>query len=212
MLARLHDLTVRSKLTLLVGVFVVGFAAFGLSSQSTLNLVRVGGPYYRTIVQGKDVIADVVPPPEYLLEAYLVVLQMADETDPRQLQSLAERSQQVREEYEARHEFWMKDLPEGRVKELMTLRSYKPAMAFFDIRDRDFIPAILRDQRDRARETARGILRLKHEEHLSAILQVVQMAKEGNKDEEQRSEQVVRERTSFLFILGCVIVGIVSLL
>jgi methyl-accepting chemotaxis protein len=212
MLARLHDLTVRSKLTLLVGVFVVGFAAFGLCSQGTLNLVRVGGPYYQTIVQGKDVIADVVPPPEYLLEAYLVVLQMADETDPRQLESLAERSKQLRDDYEARHEFWMKDLPEGRLKELLTLRSYKPAMAFFEIRDRDFIPAILRDQRDRARETARGILRQKYGEHLQAILQVVQMAKEGNRDEEQRSEQVVRDRTSLLLVLGFLIVGVVSAL
>src|SRR6266850_5782779 len=104
MLARMHNLTVRSKLTLLVGVFVAGFVAFGLCSQSTLYLVRVGGPYYRTIVQGKDVIADVVPPPEYLLEAYLVVLQMADETDPRQLDLLAQRSKQLRADYETRHE------------------------------------------------------------------------------------------------------------
>ena len=36
----------------------------------------------KEIVQGKDLIADVQPPPEYIIESYLLVLQMVDETDP----------------------------------------------------------------------------------------------------------------------------------
>jgi len=212
MVARFSNMTVRSKLSLLVGIFIFGFAAFGLCSQSTLNLVRVGGPYYRSIAQGKDVIADVVPPPEYLLEAYLVVLQMADESDPRQLDLLAQRSKQLRADYETRHEFWVRDLPDGRLKDMLTIHSYKPAIEFFEARDRDFIPAVLRDQRDRARELTRGVLRQKYDEHLSAILQVVDMAKQSNRAEEVFAEEVVRRRSSLLFILGCVIVGVVSLL
>jgi len=210
MLARIRNMTVRSKLSLLVAIFALGFAAFGLSSQTTLNLVRVGGPYYGAIAQGKDVIADVVPPSEYILESYLVVLQMADETDPRQIELLAGRSKELREEFEARHRFWMQDLPEGRLKELMTVAAYKPAADFFEIRDRDFIPAVMRDQRDRARELARGSLRERYDAHLAAILQVVEMAKQGNKAEEARAEEVVRSRTSLLLALGCLIVGVVS--
>ena len=206
MFDRIQNLTVRSKLALLVGIFVVGFAAFGWVSHETLNLVKVGGPYYRSIVQGKDVIADVAPPPEYLGEAYLVVLQMADETDPVELDALIQRSKALRADYEARHDFWMKDLPEGRLKEVMTLASYRPAMEFLNLRDREFIPSLLRDQRERARELVRGSLRQKYDAHRSAILEVVQLARQRNRDDEMRSDDVVTARASVMIALGLFIV------
>jgi methyl-accepting chemotaxis protein len=212
MLAQIRNLTVRSKLSLLIMIFVSGFAAFGWWSHDTLNLVKVGGPYYKSIAQGKDVIADVVPPPEYLLEAYLVVLQMADETDRTQIETLAERSKVLRSDYEARHEFWLKDLAEGRIRDLMLIRSYRPAMQFLDIRDREFIPAVLRGQSDRAKELARGILRQRYEEHLAATLEVVETAKQMNREVEQSAAQVVSARSSVLVMLGCLIVAVVSLL
>ena len=45
-------------------------AAIAISSKS-LNVVKIGGPLYDRIVQGKDLIADVLPPPAYIIEAYL---------------------------------------------------------------------------------------------------------------------------------------------
>ena len=77
----LRNLKVTSKLFVLVGVFVAGVALIGILSQVTLNAVKVTGPLYRSIVQGKDLVADVLPPPEYIIESYLVTLQMLDETD-----------------------------------------------------------------------------------------------------------------------------------
>ena len=87
----LKDLSVKIKLFALVGIFVVGLMARAAFSYRTMNLVKVNGPYYQRIVQGKDLIADILPPPEYIIEAYLVVLQMADETDSAKLQQLIEK-------------------------------------------------------------------------------------------------------------------------
>lgn len=208
----IQNMSVRSKLWLLVGIFVAGFLAFGLLSHETLELVKVGGPYYASIVQGKDVIADVVPPPEYLIEAYLLVQMMADETNPAELEALSQRGKTLRADYESRHEFWLKDLPDGKLKEVLTVRSYRPAMEFLDVRDREFIPAVTRGERERARELVRGPLRQKYEEHRSAILEVVQLSKERNRDDEVRSAGVVRRRSSILVALGAVIVAAVCVL
>jgi len=60
----MRGLGLRGKLYFVAMVVVVGFAAFGLLAFDTLRTVQVNGPYYRNIVQSKDVIADILPPPE----------------------------------------------------------------------------------------------------------------------------------------------------
>src|SRR6266571_1421068 len=101
----LKHLKVGTKLALLVAVFVIGFGAFGLFSYFTLNTVKVNGPLYGTIAQSKDLVADILPPPEYIIESYLLVLQMADETDATKLTVLAEKSNVLRKNFEERHAF-----------------------------------------------------------------------------------------------------------
>ena len=49
---------------------------------------KVNGPVYQRIVQGKDLSADVLPPPEYIIESYLVTLQMERMEDKAELAAL----------------------------------------------------------------------------------------------------------------------------
>ena len=62
MLNILKNTKIRYRLFLLVGLSIVGFIGFGIFSYSTLNTLKVNGPLYKRIVQGKDLIADVLPP------------------------------------------------------------------------------------------------------------------------------------------------------
>ena len=43
--------------------------------------LAINGPYYAQLVQMKDVVADVLPPPAYIIETYLTVLQIIDALD-----------------------------------------------------------------------------------------------------------------------------------
>jgi hypothetical protein len=61
------DLHVEKKPREVSLVFVAGFAALGGWLASTLDLVKVGGPLYDKAA-GKDLIADILPPPECILE------------------------------------------------------------------------------------------------------------------------------------------------
>ncbi len=74
----LRKLKLAQRFALLVGVFVVGFILTEFGSFRTLNELKVNGPVYEHIVQGKDLAGDAEPPPVYILESYLVVtLQLA---------------------------------------------------------------------------------------------------------------------------------------
>ena len=50
--------TLSRRFAVLIGVFALGFAAYGFWSLKTLNELKVNGPVYQRIVQGKDLIAE----------------------------------------------------------------------------------------------------------------------------------------------------------
>lgn len=56
-------------------ILITGFAVYGSWSFKVLSELKVNGPVYQRIIQGKDLIADILPPPEYIIESYLVSLQ-----------------------------------------------------------------------------------------------------------------------------------------
>jgi methyl-accepting chemotaxis protein len=208
----LKNLKVGKKLGALVGVFIAGFSVFGILSYQTLNTVKVNGPAYGEIVQGKDLIADILPPPEYIIEAYLLVLQMAEETDKAALENLVSRSKTLRVDYDTRHEYWAKQLADGEMKQTMIETAYRPATAFFDIRDGEFIPAVIKGDRQTARQLAFGPLRQQYEAHRLAVDKVVLMANAQNAEIEDRVSGLTRTRTmSMVFIfIGILVSWLIS--
>ncbi|HMQ27239.1 MAG TPA: hypothetical protein PKA98_14705, partial [Acidimicrobiales bacterium] len=55
-------------------VAVVGVAVL---SYQTMQAVKVEGPSYREIQEAEDLVQDVVAPPGFLVESFLVVRQLA---------------------------------------------------------------------------------------------------------------------------------------
>jgi methyl-accepting chemotaxis protein WspA len=205
---RFANLRLTTKLFSLVGVFVVGFLTYALLAWATLDRVKINGALYHDIIQGKDVIADVLPPPEYIIESHLIALQMLYEADKESLSTFIERGRKLRREYEERHAYWSTALPAGTLKQVFLVQSYSPAVQFFEIRDREFIPAILAGNTERARELARGPLRQYYDEHRKAVDEVVRMATASNEVLETKAEHLVSESTSWLLALALGIVAI----
>ena len=186
----------------------VGFLLFGVIAFLTVNELKITGPRYQKIAQGKDLIADVVPPPQFLVESFLAVHQMIDETDRRRIEDLIQESQQFRESFEARHGHWEKTLPPGPLRDAMLERSYQPAQDFFRIRDEQFIPAVRAGDHDRARAIAASDLRPLYDQHRKAVLEVVQLATTQNEHEERNATVVAHQRTRLLPVIGVVIAGV----
>jgi methyl-accepting chemotaxis protein len=207
----IRNLSVKAKLSLLVGCFVIGFISLSLFSFGTLDQVKVNGPYYRQIVAGKDLIADILPPPEYIIESYLVVSELNDETDQAKQEALVNKGKKLREEYEQRHEFWVRELEAGELKEIMVTTSYRPAVEFYEARDREFIPAILAGDKRKAQRIFETVLRPKYEVHRAAIDQVVVLANQRNAEVEQAAASVIQARTRWQTAFSVSIVLLVAL-
>lgn len=212
----LKNLTVGRKIGVLLATFVAGIVGYGLFSYSTLSTAKVHGPYYSRIVQGKDLIADILPPPEYIIEAYLLVLHTADmveepETTKADLEELIEKLQERKAEYDIRHDYWQQDLPEGAMKNKLLEDSYQPAVEFFDLVFTDFVSAVRARDAVKTNELARGPIRKAYRVHREAIDQVVAMATERNAADEAAVAALVASRTklSVSIAAGMIIFAVV---
>lgn len=76
------NLKIQWKIFLITGILTLGIAAYGWMVNQKLNEVKVNGPRYHHIVLGKDLVADILPPPKHIIEIKLVVHQMMLATDP----------------------------------------------------------------------------------------------------------------------------------
>ena len=87
----LRQVKLSRRLALLVAIFSLGMIVYGGWSLRVLHELKVNGPVYQRIVQGKDLVADVLPPPEYILESYLVAFQLMASEDRGAQDKLVER-------------------------------------------------------------------------------------------------------------------------
>ena len=203
MATKLQDFRIRTQLLIICGVMIAGFAVFGVMSFFTIDEMKVNGPIYQKIVCGKDLIADVLPPPEYILESYLTTLQAHDETNPENQKAYMGKLKNLRDEYISRHEFWEKNLPQGIMKEILIKKSYEPAMAFYEKVEKELFPALISDDTEKI-NIVKGELAKLYEAHRQAIDEVVKLANESNKTDEAYAVKTVWTGTALLFMIAAI--------
>ncbi|MFN0011160.1 MAG: ATP-binding protein [Phycisphaerales bacterium] len=161
------------KLTLLIGCIGLGCAVFGGLVWRMVDRIKVNGPLYAQIIVGKDVVADILPPPEYIIESYLTTMLLADASNIDQVDALAGRLQALEAEYEARQAYWSTHLEPGPMRELMLVRSRAPAARFFDLARSRLVPLMREGRRPEATALLRGEMAGAYALHRAAIDELV---------------------------------------
>ena len=192
----------KNKLWLLVGVFAAGFVVSGLFWSNTLSHVKVNGPIYKDIVQQKDLLADILPPPEYLVESHLVAHLMVD-ADKARLPAFIDKSRALAKEFEDRHQFWQKELPDGQAKSLLVDKAYRPGKEMLEIQERELIPAYQRGD-TRGVEAALAQMAVKYEQHRAAIDDLVKIASASATQQEKDAAETVGRETTLALVIAAV--------
>ncbi len=194
----LHTTKLSYRFGLLILCVLLGFASYGYWSFKTLNDLKINGLTYQHIIQGKDLVADILPPPEYLLESYFVVLQMA-RAESSALPALVAKSKQLKIDFEDRHHYWETHLADGAIKNLIVVAAYQPGLDFLNLRDQLFIPALERGDK-LAAEQALAQLDEKYRIHRQVIDNLVVNVTEKTTTDESETRQLIQNRT--LLMLG----------
>jgi methyl-accepting chemotaxis protein len=203
----LQGMKLSRKLYLLVACFVAGFLIFSLVFKNTLDTLKIQGPLYTQIVQDKDLLADILPPPEYILESYLVVLRAADDTGDKLRADIAQ-FKKLRADFDDRRSYWMKNLEDGPMKDVIATEAYQPAKDFFDIAEREYFPLLSANKRQQAAGLASGAMETKYEEHRRAIDKLVKLSTDSSDAREKNAAQVASNRMLLLVSIAVIILAI----
>ena len=97
-------LTIARLLVAFAVVVVIGLAiSIGLQS-FTLSQLKVKGPVYDGLIDGKDLVADILPPPLYLVEAYMLASEAVH--DPDRAGEASTKIAALASDYETRRQYW----------------------------------------------------------------------------------------------------------
>ncbi|HVI88841.1 MAG TPA: HAMP domain-containing methyl-accepting chemotaxis protein [Dongiaceae bacterium] len=176
---RLKIATAVNLFGLLVGI---GFAAVIGTSVVALSQLKVGGPVYHRIVLANDLVADILPPPEYVIEAYLEDTLALN--DPGSADKHRQRLQQLHKDYNDRRDYWSQqsDLaPDLRNK--LTQESDAQVSKFWDLTENQLLPALSKGDAAGAKQ-AYAAISAAYEAHRAVIDQIVTSANALSDDAE----------------------------
>jgi methyl-accepting chemotaxis protein len=170
---RFRDWKFRTKITSVLVALTAALAVVGAVSFTTLSRVAIGSPSYQEIVDGKDLLADVLPPPAYLIEYQLTAYEVATAA-PTEVSALAEKLSSLRESYHTRMKFW-----EGRVADPVLRAALEQADAsseeFFTLADSLLAKARAGDA-DGALAVVTGPMEAAYAEHRTGVDEIVRIA------------------------------------
>src|SRR3982074_2013244 len=136
---KLH-LTISRAMVLFGLVTAAGLGAVVFTGIYARSEVKVGGPLYNKIKLGNDLIADILPPPEYVIESYLEATLALN--DPAALAVHRDRLAQLKKECGERREFWTKSDLDPAIKAKLVQDSHREVQRFWSAIDNAFMPAL----------------------------------------------------------------------
>ena len=195
----------KTQLMFLISTLVVGILASVYFYDAQTAKLSVNGPVYDKIVQQKDLVADILPPPEYLIESWQIALEMYG-TKPTNASGFIEKGQQLRAEFEARHQYWEQHLSESPMKNIMMKALYDNGIKFLDIRDQQFIPAFKANNSE-GMQLAIGNMKTAYTAHRQAVDEVVNLANKAALAIEEESKQTKKTVTLITIGIFSVLIG-----
>ncbi len=163
-------------------LIVIGVLSASGAAYYAFQTFKVGGPVYSGIVLTKDLVSDILPPPEYIVEAYLEATLALN--DPANAKEHAARISVLEKDYGERHRYWEASPLEVSLKQRLTRGAHEPAAEFWTLARQSFFPALERADIAAARD-AYGRMTRAYFAHRAQIDNVVTEANRLNAATEQ---------------------------
>ena len=198
-----------SGLSKIVGaVLCVGFAISAGASWYALKELKVNGPLYQKVILGKDLVADILPPPAYIIEAYLEVALLKQ--SPQTLPATTKKLGELRKDYAERNDYWQKQDLSSDLRKTFLEIAHVPAMRFWEMVEKQYLPAIEKGTPAEVNALFDEITAHYHE-HRQGIDAVVKIANQMNSDVEVEAARMETLLTSVMLGSGIACIAAVLL-
>ncbi|NFV80264.1 methyl-accepting chemotaxis protein [Magnetospirillum aberrantis] len=197
-----------STLAAVFGVAVIGcMLLVGGMGGMALSQLKVGGALYQRIILGKDLVADILPPPEYIIESYLEATLALN--DPTGFASRRARLLQLRKEYDERHAFWLEAPLPQQLRDKLVQEAHAPAIRFYDEVEKRFLPALAAGDHEAA-ATSYAKISAAYAAHRAVIDVIVAEANALNQDIEQQAAGDDRQFVAAMWVVVLAALAVVA--
>ena len=189
---------IKQRLILLMAVLIGGFGVFTAAGYFVVERIKVSGPVYHDIVRDKDLIADILPPPEYIIESYLTAHELARSHEPTEILALVDRLTQLKKAFARRQQYWADQIGfDSAMRSALLIEASPPAIRFFDMLEKDYLPAVRSGD---AKQIDRALIALRapYDEHRQGIDKLVALALEHTQKVEAAATSELRTSARIL--------------
>lgn len=161
-----RPITIAKASALLGGMIAIGLMSALVLGWSGFRELEIGGPYYQRIVDGKGLLGELLPPPEYVIEAYLeATLALKDATlkerggkeegasrvhDDHSLDLRIARLKRLHTDFNQREDYWSHRPLSARLRRELLEDSHVQAVAFWQALESELLPALRAGNTDAA--------------------------------------------------------------
>ncbi|RVU03888.1 methyl-accepting chemotaxis protein [Novosphingobium umbonatum] len=194
----------RNGSNILIGLVLVAVAI----STFVILQIRYGGPIYQKYALENELLADILPPPAYVVEPYLEATLAMEHPD--QVEAKAKALAQLRKDYETRKTYWQTTtLPADQFAILKD--SQVAADKFWAALEQRYLPAIRSGNLEEARRIHEAELAPAYSAQHDAILQLVEKSNNYVAAEHGHDDLVVTFSLVAVGVLMSALVGAVVL-
>lgn len=138
-----HDVTSIKRTGQIGGALILAsMAVAGAVAATKINTIRFGGPMQVANQQVSDLVADILPPPEYVIEPYLEATLLA--RDPASVVQRKARLAELQKQFDERDIYWKQSNLDASLKSALVGQSNAAAGTFWAELNGSFIPAVER--------------------------------------------------------------------
>ena len=185
---------------------VLGQVAILGATSTALNQLRIGSDGYKVIIDAKDLVADILPPPLYVIEAYLEA-KLAVEA-PGEVAEHKARLADLKKDFDTRRQVWRASSLPAQLRDQLLEAASKEADAFWAEISNGLMPA-LEGKRNDAVKASMARLDKVYREHRKAVDATVTAATQFQTEAEQAAESKNSLWNWLLYTVGSIVLGVV---
>jgi methyl-accepting chemotaxis protein len=142
--------SIQGRLVLLGAVAILALLGTGWNARSTVEAVRINGPAYERIDTHKDLINDLSPPALNVVRTMLLVTGVDPGARPEVIATVLEQYGKEKADFQKAEAAWRDRLPDGPERTILMERVIPQGASFYDIADRELIPALRGGAKEKA--------------------------------------------------------------
>ncbi|PVX29417.1 methyl-accepting chemotaxis protein [Sphingomonas pokkalii] len=191
---------VRNSALAMMAILLAG----GMLAAWRLDRIRMGGEVQLHQQVNADLIADILPPPEYIIEPFLEATLIA--RNPETLGTREEQLKALEKLYNERNRYWQTAPINDALRAQLLRQAHPAAQAFWQELDQDFLPAVRKGDRA-AIDASYAKLAQRYADHRAAIDKLVAMTRAEQATIESSGTSEFYLAIGIVVVLGLIVAG-----